>query len=63
MKNVTEACLKTKRDSFYNKIVSANYKMNKFLKGWLNRSKSVYDYKYEPIELTMGILLYSQFNL
>ena len=46
MKNVTEACLKAKRDSFYNNIVSANYKMNKFLKGWLNRSKSIYDYKY-----------------
>lgn len=46
MHNVTECCLMLKRNTFYNRLVVQNYKFNKFLKGWLNRSKSIYDYNY-----------------
>lgn len=42
MINVTELCLKQKRESYYNSLVS----LKKFLKGWLNRSVSVFNYKY-----------------
>lgn len=38
MVNVTEDCLYNKRNSTYNKLVLANIKLKKFLKGWLNRS-------------------------
>lgn len=46
MNKVTEYCLKVKRNSFYNRLAENRYKMRKFLKGWLNRSKSIYDFKY-----------------
>lgn len=42
MQNVTEACLKQKRESYYVSLVS----LKKFLAGWLNRSKSVFNFKY-----------------
>lgn len=41
---VTEECLKYKRDTFYNRLVERNYKLGKFLKGWLNRSNAIYNY-------------------
>lgn len=46
MNTVSECCLMMKRNSFYNKLVAQNYKFSKFIKGWLNRSKSIYDFKY-----------------
>ena len=46
MKNVSESCLKQKRESFYNRLVESKSVLGKFLKGWLNRSKSIYDFKY-----------------
>ena len=44
--NVTECCLMIERNSFYNRLVENNYKMGKFIKGWLNRSKGIFDFKY-----------------
>lgn len=41
-----ECDLKKERNSFYNRLAENNYKMKKFLKGWLNRSKAVYDFEY-----------------
>ena len=46
MKNVSESCLKQKRESFYYRLVESKSVLRKFLKGWLNRSKSIYDFKY-----------------
>lgn len=46
MNHVSEKCLMIERNSFYNRLVSKNYKFKKFIKGWLNRSKSIYDFKY-----------------
>ena len=46
MKNVSEYCLRSKRESFYNRLSETKSTLNKFLKGWLNRSKSIYDFKY-----------------
>ena len=43
---VQESCLKIRRERFYYKLVERKYKMSKFLKGWLNRSVAVYNYKY-----------------
>ena len=42
MVNVTEECLYNERNSAYNRLVKANYKLNKFLKGWLNRSTAIF---------------------
>ncbi len=46
MKNISEDCLRSKRESFYNRLSETKTTLNKFLKGWLNRSKSIYDFKY-----------------
>lgn len=46
MHKVTEVCLKSKRDGWYNYLYKVNTKLLKFLNGWLNRSKSVYNHKY-----------------
>lgn len=43
MQYVTEECLYTFRNTTYNNIVRANVKMGKFLKGWLNRSLSIFE--------------------
>ena len=42
MLHITEECLYTKRNSTYNQLVRANIKLSKFLKGWLNRSLSIF---------------------
>ena len=42
MQYVTEECLYNARNTFYNQLVKANYKLNKFLKGWLNRSTAIF---------------------
>ena len=43
---ITECALRIERNSFYNNLAERNYKMSKFLKGWLNRSKAIFDFKY-----------------
>jgi lysozyme family protein len=43
MANVTEECLYKERNTFYNTLVRQNIKLQKFIKGWLNRSKAVKD--------------------
>jgi len=40
---VTEECLYNERNSAYNQLVKANYKLGKFIKGWLNRSKAIFN--------------------
>ena len=42
MQYVTEECLYNARNSTYYNLVKANYKLNKFLKGWLNRSVAIF---------------------
>ena len=42
MQYVTEECLYNARNTFYNQLVKANYKLNKFLKGWLSRSTAIF---------------------
>jgi len=42
MIHVTEECLYNERNSTYNQLVKANYKLGKFLKGWLNRSTAIF---------------------
>lgn len=46
MHKVTEECLRKKREAWYNYLNNAAAKYKKFFKGWMNRSKSVFDYKY-----------------
>lgn len=41
MQYVTEDCLYAERNSAYNRLVMANIKLKKFLKGWLNRSSAI----------------------
>ena len=43
---VKESCLKIRRESFYFSLAKKKETMRKFLKGWLNRSVSVYKYHY-----------------
>lgn len=43
---VTEYCLKLRRERFYYRLVFRKNKMYKFLRGWLNRSRAVFNYKY-----------------
>ena len=43
---VSESCLRTERNGFYNRLSENNYKYRKFLKGWLNRSKGIFNFKY-----------------
>ena len=45
MQYVTEECLYNARNTAYNRLVKANVKLGKFLKGWLNRSKAIFNYK------------------
>lgn len=42
MQYVTEDCLYKERNNTYNQLVKANYKLSKFLKGWLNRSTAIF---------------------
>ena len=42
MQFVTEDCLYQARNTAYYRLVKANYKLNKFLKGWLNRSAAIF---------------------
>jgi len=42
MLHITEECLYTKRNSTYNQLVRVNRRLGKFLKGWLNRSLSIF---------------------
>ena len=42
MQFVTEDCLYQARNTAYHRLVKANYKLNKFLKGWLARSSSIF---------------------
>jgi lysozyme family protein len=44
MQYVTEDCLFQKRNTFYNTLVRKNIKLQKFLRGWLNRSKAIFKY-------------------
>ena len=46
MHKVTETALKTEREKTYNQLVAANRTLSKFLKGWFNRSKSIFDFRY-----------------
>lgn len=46
MNAVSELCLKRKRDSFYYRLSERNYKLSKFLKGWINRSNAIFNKKY-----------------
>lgn len=39
---VTEDCLYKERKKFYYKLARARASMNKFLKGWLNRTEDIY---------------------
>jgi lysozyme family protein len=39
---VTEECLYNARNTAYNNLVRVNYKLGKFLKGWLNRSTAIF---------------------
>ena len=41
--NLTEECLYEKRNTFYNYLVRRNIKFRKFIKGWLNRSTSIFN--------------------
>lgn len=43
---VKEDCLKWRRDRFYHRLVERRHKMSKFLRGWLNRSNAIFNYKY-----------------
>lgn len=43
---VKESCLKIRRENFYISLVERKETMRKFLKGWLNRSVSVFKYMY-----------------
>jgi lysozyme family protein len=42
MQYVTEECLYKARNTAYHNLVKANIKLNKFLKGWLNRSIAIF---------------------
>jgi len=42
MERVTEECLYLERKSAYNRLVKANIKLGKFLKGWLNRATAIF---------------------
>lgn len=42
MQFLTEDCLYTERNTWYNILVKNNYKLGKFLKGWLNRSIAIW---------------------
>lgn len=42
MQFITEECLYRERVSAYNQLVKANYKLGKFLKGWLNRAAAIF---------------------
>ena len=42
MKSITEECLYEKRNSFYNRLVVTNRNLQKFLRGWLNRSTAIF---------------------
>ena len=46
MQDVTECCLMNERNKFYNRLAERNHKYKKFLKGWLNRSKAIFNFKY-----------------
>jgi len=46
MNCVKEECLVRERNGFYNRLVEQNSRFRKFIKGWLNRSASIYDFKY-----------------
>ena len=46
MLNVSEKDLRNERNGFYNRLAASAYRYKKFLKGWLNRSQSIYDFKY-----------------
>lgn len=39
---VTEECLYNERNSTYNRLVKANVTLDKFIKGWLNRSIAIF---------------------
>lgn len=41
-----EECMKRERDSFYHSLAGRSERLKRFLKGWLNRSKSVFEYEY-----------------
>ncbi len=43
MNTVCEGCLYNERNTFYNNLVRQNYKFKKFIKGWLNRSKAIFN--------------------
>ena len=43
MIHLREQCLYERRNSFYNYLTRKNRKFLKFIKGWLNRSKAIYN--------------------
>ncbi|MGB0896907.1 MAG: glycoside hydrolase family 108 protein [Flavobacteriaceae bacterium] len=43
---VSECSLRIEREKFYNRLAAKKHILRKFLRGWLNRSKGVYDFKY-----------------
>lgn len=44
--NLKEPCLYKRRKSFYYWLVNRNSRMAKFLRGWMNRTESIYKQKY-----------------
>jgi len=43
VKYLKEECLYTRRNTFYNYLVQKDIRFKKFIKGWLNRSKAIYN--------------------
>jgi lysozyme family protein len=43
MGKITEDCLYQKRNTFYNNLVAKNGTLRKFLRGWMNRSKAIFN--------------------
>lgn len=42
-RNVQEECLYVERNAWYNYLAMTNFQMQRFLKGWLARSKDIYE--------------------
>ena len=45
MQYVTEDCLYQERNKWYNLLAMKNRALGKFLRGWMNRSKAIFDVK------------------
>lgn len=41
-----KVCMRCERDLFYHSLAGGSERFKRFLKGWLNRSKSIFEYEY-----------------